>query len=174
MTEQEMISEMIKLQRKYDAAVYKEFDCEFNKEQCTLAMMDELGEFNHELKANWCYWKHTQKPVDYDKALEELADVWHFALSLTYHDLNETHITLNNKLLYVVKEGIEFNWEHVLYMLYDNQELSSLYLELFEVFANKLEILTVIGIKCGFSLKQVYEAYRKKNKINWERLANGY
>lgn len=50
MTNQEMLNEMIKLQKVYDSAVYKEFGCDFDEEKCKLAMIDEIGEFNHEIK----------------------------------------------------------------------------------------------------------------------------
>lgn len=163
MTNQQMINVMIALQRVYDDAVYEEFGCEFDKEKCTLALLDEIGEFNHELKANWCYWKKTQKPVDREKALEELADVWHFALSLTYHFFDE--LEKNNKYESYKFEGVQSE---------KNVELSLLYFGLQNNDYYRLEWLYAIGLKFGFSLEEVYEAYKKKNKTNWERLRNGY
>ena len=163
MTNQEMIDEMIKLQRAYDNAVYKEFNCEYDEEKCTLALLDEIGEFNHELKANWCWWKKTQKPVDREKALEELADVWHFALSLTYHFFDE-----------LVKKNKTEHYEFVGVQGEQSVELSLLYFGLQNNNYYRLERLYAIGLKFGFSLEEVYEAYGKKNKTNWERLENGY
>lgn len=167
---QEMIDEMIEMQRSYDEAVYKEFGCEYDKEKCTLALFDELGEFNHELKANWCYWKKTQKPVDREKALEELADVWHFALSLVYHNYDEIRV-YNEEM---AREMIIISSSRIEVMSKENKKLSEWYFDLFDIFSNRIETLIVIGIKCGFSLEEVYEAYKKKNKTNWERLENGY
>lgn len=163
MTNQEMIDEMIKLQRAYDNAVYKEFDCEYDEEKCTLALLDEIGEFNHELKANWCWWKKTQKPVDREKAIEELADVWHFALSLTYHLFDE-----------LVKKNKTEHYEFFDVQGEQSVELSLLYFGLQNNKYYRLENLHAIGLKIGFSLEEVYEAYKKKNKTNWERLENGY
>ncbi len=154
MTNQEMIDEMVELQKKYDNAVYKEFNCKYDEEKCLLALIDELGEFNHEFKANWCYWKKTQAPVDKAKALEELADIWHFALSLSYHQ--RTNVEFTNEL-----ENIQY-------------PLSGLYSYLIDDKMYRLEILNEIGKRCGFELEVVYEAYKRKNKINWERLATGY
>lgn len=108
MTEQKMIDEMIDLQRKYDAAVCKEFNCTFDKEKTRLAMIDELGEFNHEVKKSWCWWKKTQKDIDKNKTL------------------------------------------------------------------TMFDTLYAIGKKFDFSMEDVYEAYKKKNKTNWERLASNY
>ena len=46
-----------------------------------IAYLDEVGELIHELKPLWCYWKKSQKEVDKQRVLEELADCLHFALS---------------------------------------------------------------------------------------------
>ena len=46
-----------------------------------IAYLDEVGELIHELKPIWCYWKKSQKEVDKQRVLEELADCLHFALS---------------------------------------------------------------------------------------------
>lgn len=170
MTNQEMIDEMIELQRAYDKAVYKEFNCEYDEEKCTLALLDEIGEFNHELKANWCYWKKTQKPIDREKALEELADVWHFTLSLVYHDFDEIYKHHEE----FAKEIIKIDFKNIKIMLTEHKTLSEWYFDLTDIFSNKIEVLIIIGIKCGFSLEEVYEAYKKKNKTNLERLENGY
>ena len=35
-----------------------------------MASFDELGEVNHEMKAEWCYWKKSQEPVNRDKLKE--------------------------------------------------------------------------------------------------------
>ncbi len=156
MRKQEMINEMIELQKKYDEAVYKEFGCQFDEEKVTLAMIDEIGEFNHEVKASWCYWKRTQAPINPVKALEELVDVWHFALSLTYHAFENE---------YKIAESIEADNDYKLSFLY-KQVIDNPYL--------RLHALAQIGLKYEFDLEQIYEAYKKKNKTNWERLANGY
>ena len=48
-----------------------------------IAYLDEVGEFIHELKPLWCYWKKEKKPIDKQKVLEELSDCLHFYLSYT-------------------------------------------------------------------------------------------
>ncbi len=162
MTEQEMIDEMVKLQRAYDAAVYKEFNCEFDDEKCRLAMIDEIGEFNHEMKANWCWWKKTQKPVDREKALEELVDIWHFALSLSNH--------LTDLLDF---DDLYYDFVPETYSV-KNKTVSELYEKIMIEGSYRLEYLYELGKKADFTLEDVFEAYKKKNKVNWERLANGY
>lgn len=162
MTNQEMINEMLTMQRALDEAIYKEHGTEFDEEKCTLAMIDEIGEFNHEIKSTWCWWKKSQKEMDRDKTLEELVDIWHFALSLTYHysDL----LVKNNKFdcyKFDDAQGVE------------NEKLSYLYFWLQHKY-HVLESLYAIGLKFGFTLEDVYNAYKKKNQVNYERLANNY
>ena len=54
-----------------------------------IAYLDEVGELIHELKPLWCYWKKSQKEVDKQRVLEELADCLHFALSYELNRLED-------------------------------------------------------------------------------------
>ncbi len=150
-----MINEMLKMQRALDDAIYNEHNVEFDDEKCMLAMIDEIGEFNHEVKSTWCWWKKSQEPIDRDKALEELVDIWHFALSLTYH----------YDAVYFCEEENEYEPETPLSVLYNN---------ICCVDGFQLIALILLGLRFGFSLEDVYEAYKKKNKVNFERLNKGY
>ncbi len=158
MTNQEMINDMIKMQRALDDAICKEHEVEFDEEKCILAMIDEIGEFNHEVKSSWCWWKKSQKPIDKEKALEELVDIWHFALSLTYHSY----------------DACKCEYELYKYDIRKEEKLSMLYSGVVNSLSIRLEHLKAIGEKFGFSLEDVYEAYKKKNQVNYERLANNY
>ena len=55
---------------------------EIDPNKIRVAYIDEVGEFIHELKPKWCYWKNKFKEMDKRKTLEELSDCMHFALSL--------------------------------------------------------------------------------------------
>ena len=78
----ELIKEMLKMQAKLDEAIMKEYGLyTIDEEKLSFAILDEVGELTHELKGNWCYWKKTQPPVDGEKVLGELVDIWHFVLS---------------------------------------------------------------------------------------------
>lgn len=156
MTNQQMINDMLTMHVALDEAIYKEHGVEFDEEKCTLAMIDEIGEFNHEIKSTWCWWKKSQKEMDREKALEELVDIWHFALSLTYHCYESTP--------YIFNEPNEPS----------ENRLSDLYWKLIYANYHRLETLYEIGLKFGFSLEDVYNAYIKKNQVNYERLANNY
>jgi dimeric dUTPase (all-alpha-NTP-PPase superfamily) len=77
-SELRMIETMLKKQDELNSAIMKEFGLTtISKEQIDLATLDEIGEFTHELKGDWCWWKKSQAPVDEEKALGELVDIWH-------------------------------------------------------------------------------------------------
>lgn len=80
-SELRMIETMLKKQDELNSAIMKEFGLTtISKEQIDMATLDEIGEFTHELKGDWCWWNKSQEQVDRSKVLEELADVFHFVL----------------------------------------------------------------------------------------------
>lgn len=80
-TDLRMIETMLKKQDELNSAIMKEFGLTtISKEQIDMATLDEIGEFTHELKGDWCWWKKSQEPVNRNKAMEELADIFHFVL----------------------------------------------------------------------------------------------
>lgn len=82
MTSTELIKDMLERQKAYDAEVFKKHNVDYvSKSQLESALFDELGELMHAQKSDWCWWKKTQAPVDDNKVLGELVDVWHFVLS---------------------------------------------------------------------------------------------
>lgn len=77
----EMIKDMLERQKRHDAEVFKKHKItSVSRQQLESALFDELGELMHAQKADWCWWKFTQEPVDVDKVIEEYIDVVHFAL----------------------------------------------------------------------------------------------
>lgn len=155
-----LLNEMIEMQKALDSAIEKEFKLEYGidrrytLEGLKIALLDEIGEMIHESKANWCWWKKTQKPVDREKLLEELVDCYHFALSIAYH------------------EHYEFSKEAINYLL--PRSLSWLVAKMLTSSELILEIMVCITRKIGFTIDDVYEAYKKKNKVNYERIEENY
>lgn len=71
------IIEMLKMQEALDNSFLQYMgNDKLDVEKVRMALFDELGEVNHEMKAKRCYWKKSQKPVDRDKLKEEISDVW--------------------------------------------------------------------------------------------------
>ncbi|WP_462289454.1 dUTP diphosphatase [Holdemanella biformis] len=165
----ELIKKMLQTQAKLDEAIMDEYGLEkLDEENLKMAILDEIGELTHELKANWCWWKKTQEPVDMGKVLEELIDVWHFVLSYQNHFVNG-------------EKGIEYtctfkrNSKQILTFLRNNKfSLTDAFSDLVSWKWDKLERLTAITEFLGFTIEQVYKAYCGKNKINYKRLKEGY
>lgn len=165
----ELIKEMLQMQSKLDEAIMKEYGLdEIDEEKLCFAILDEVGELTHELKGNWCWWKKTQAQVDKEKVLGELVDVWHFVLSYQNHFING-------------EKGIEYtctfkrNSKNILSLMRNNKfGLTVAFSDLVSWKWDKLERLTAITEYLGFTIEDVYQAYCDKNKVNYQRLKEGY
>ena len=157
------------MQAKLDEAIMKEYGliCIY-EENLSFAILDEVGELTHELKANWCWWKKTQAPVDKEKVLGELVDIWHFVLSWQNNFNNsEEGLLTDDEIMEKVDDNrwsIEEYGKGIVIKLAD-LSYSPLW---------KVEPLIAITEYLGFTIEQVYEAYCGKNKINYQRLKEGY
>lgn len=168
-SELRMIETMLKKQDELNSAIMKEYGLTtISKEQIDLATLDEIGEFTHELKGEWCWWKKTQAPVDRKKVLGELVDIWHFVLSWQNHFkdgeegmINARAVVRNSKRILNLIKTKEYRL---------SEELS----DLVAWPLCKLERLIAIAEYLGFTIEQVYEAYCDKNKVNYQRLESGY
>lgn len=165
----ELIKEMLQMQEKLDEAIMKEHGLEeIEEEKLNMAILDEIGELTHELKANWCWWKKTQAPVDDKKVLGELVDIWHFVLSWQNHFnhgeewLRKEEVMIENIKQYVW--GLKNLRKEFVYVLTDLPSFTD----------SRVEALIAITEYLGFEVEQVYEAYCEKNKINYQRLKEGY
>lgn len=167
--EYDLIKEMLDMQEKLDEAIMKEYGLtEIDEENLRMAILDEVGELTHELKANWCWWKKTQAPVDRKKVLGELVDVWHFVLSLQNHFKDGEEGLRKEKVM--VEKIKQYVWgmknikKEFVYVLTDLPSFTD----------SRVEALIAITEYLGFEVEQVYEAYCRKNKINYQRLKEGY
>lgn len=165
----ELIKEMLQMQTKLDEAIMKEYGLdEIDEEKLNMAILDEVGELTHELKANWCWWKKTQPQVDGEKVLGELVDIWHFVLSWQNNFNNsEEGLLTDDEIMEKVDDNrwsIEEYGKGIVIKLAD-LSYSPLW---------KVEPLIAITEYLGFTVEQVYSAYCDKNKINYQRLKEGY
>ena len=113
-----------------------------------MALFDELGEVNHEMKAEWCYWKKSQEPVNRDKLKEELADVWHFALTL--HRL-KNGFTFNDRVLYGIKWVDEYtSWFGIVEIINRTDYINDV-----------IYYVILLTEKLGFTFEEMYDAYVK-------------
>lgn len=158
-----LVKEMLQMQKKLDEAIMKEHNLiEITREQLEMAILDEVGELTHELKGDWCWWKKTQAPVEYKKVLGELVDIWHFVLSYTYNYSDVTFTDID----WIVGKGINtFEKEGLACSLANIVNAED---------ENKLFYLIAVSLCLGFTIEQVYKAYCDKNKVNYQRLKEGY
>ena len=134
----------------------------------SFAILDEVGELTHELKGNWCWWKKSQAPVDNDKVLGELVDIWHFVLSYQNHfDGGEEKLRTEEQMIDYARTcfcEIKVFKTGIICVLADLPSIKS----------EKLERLIAITEYLGFTIEDVYKAYCDKNKVNYQRLKEGY
>lgn len=168
--EYELIKEMLHKQAELDESIMSAYGLEeIDEEKLSLAILDEVGELTHELKGNWCWWKKTQAPVDKEKVLGELVDVWHFVLSYT-NNFND-----GESMFDTGTDEFDRGYKYYLSKTHFNKNaLTNLFSELIDSWLEKLVILVVITEYLGFTIEQVYKAYCVKNKINYQRLKEGY
>lgn len=167
--EYELIKKMLQMQSKLDEAIMKEYGLdEIDEEKLNMAILDEVGELTHELKANWCWWKKSQAPVDNEKVLGELVDIWHFILSWqNYFMRGEEGLRKEKVMIETIKQyvwGLKNLQKEFGYVLTDLPCSTDC----------RVEALIAITEYLGFEVEQVYAAYMRKNAINMERLKNGY
>lgn len=168
-SELRMIETMLKKQDELNSAIMKEFGLTtISKEQIDMTTLDEIGEFTLELKGDWCWWKKSQEPVNRNKALEELADVFHFVLiyellygKRTYLDDPEYDLESPRDYMPMVQVDIGFGIANAL-------------ITILKLADGRLMYLLALSEHLGFCLEEVYAAYMRKNAINMERLKNGY
>ena len=156
----EKILEMLKMQEALDNSFLQYMgNDKLDIKKVRMALFDELGEVNHEMKAEWCYWKKSQKPVNRDKLKEELSDVWHFALTL--HRLRYG-ITFDRFFNFLLRDEYVFiKWFDIIKYIITSNEY-----ELYRVI--------ILTEKLGFTFDEMFDAYMEKNKINYERMKRGY
>ena len=155
------IKNMLDMQRRLDDKVEEVHNCTIGIKNLEMALLDEIGELTHELKYTWCWWKKTQAPVDKEGVLEELIDVLHFALSYENQYGLSTHVTY--------EEQIQFEKKHI--SVYG---LASVLADLIERGDGLVERTIAIGESLSFTIEEMFEEYKKKNKVNYQRLESGY
>lgn len=164
----EQLKEMFQMQRTLNENILNEFGEEvMTEEKLELAIIDELGELTHELKGDWCWWKKTQKPVDRKRVLEELVDVYHFVMT---SEMMRRYSSTDKEIDFIVKK---YNFYISYFDEIKNERLDYLIGDI-SATCDKLGELLKLTKCLGFKFDEVYQEYLNKNKINYERLKNGY
>ena len=145
------IKKMLEAQKELDKANMKKSGLnEYPLEMVQTAYRVELGELLQEWK-QFKFWKINKGEIDREKMLEEWADCMHFALSLFIQEEIEEDIS-----------------EYCSYL--ETYEIIERCFNLYFVLENTL----ALGLKLGYTLEELEQAYWRKNKINWGRIEGGY
>lgn len=166
----ELVKEMLRMQESLDQKIMKTHDLKsISKQQLNMAILDEVGEFTHELKGDWCWWKKSQEPVDRNKALEELADIFHFVLiyELLYGKRNYSTNSGYDQ------ENGQYNYSHMV-RIDIGFGIANALITILKLVDCRLMYLLALSEHLGFCLEEVYAAYMRKNAIDMVRLKNGY
>lgn len=169
------LKEMLEMQAKLDEAIFAEHGTSYEEilknHGFFYAILDELGEWNHERKPMWCWWKKGMAMVNGAKELEEFVDVFHFVMS---HDLAYFK-TPKAVIMELVEpsEPMPLFYEDV-EPLNPSKGVMALYNLLEGEYYPLIYVFLRIAKGSGYTFEDIYNKYMAKNKINFERLANGY
>lgn len=165
----ELIKEMLQMQAKLDEEIMKEYGlAEIDKKNLGFAILDKVGELAHELKGEWRWWKKYQAFVNEEKVLGELFDIWHFVLSY------QNHFGSGEEELRAEEQMIDHARTCFCEIRVFETGIICLLSDLSRIESEKLERLIAITEYLGFTIEDVYKAYCGKNKINYQRLKEGY
>ena len=154
------IKELIEEQQKLDEAMFEKAGIkQYPTDDMLLAYKVKVGEALNEW-AGFKFWK-TNKRVDRDALLEELADCLHFALSLEGYSYDYSY----NYERYEGKNKWKYAEEE-----HDIEHYASWCFRDCEYLGNTI----ALALSMGFTRKELVDAYYKKRNINFERAKNGY
>lgn len=131
-----------------------------------IALNVEIHEFINECFKVWKYWK--KKEMDMDKLIDEAIDVIHFCML----QINKNNVDLD----YTAQDVVDHNINRR--TLCDRNQVKDVLYRL-STQPNKdvkviLGDILVLLDYYGFTTSDILSAYNKKNKVNFERLNNGY
>lgn len=170
----EQLKELAQLQKEYDEAVLKQKGIEkYPTDNMRVALFVELGELMNEFPTKFKRWKSTAKDSRY-KGLEEYVDALHFQLSLAnfarlkfasscWYDFYAMEYYPDIDMYLHVEFGNFYTFSDILQYCVG---------ECFNI--KGIISLFMIGNILGFTWDEIYEAYKKNNAVNWERLKTGY
>lgn len=168
------LAELLEMQQVLDLAIYKEHNIKkYPLHNKRIALVTELGEMFNEIPSVFKYWKKTAED-NRDKALEEYVDALHFALSLTNY-YAEDYLNMDTEEL-----NYRFDYYRASLNSYGFIEpystAAEVSISLARIIGREMEFkkMAEIGGALGFYWEEIYNAYKEKNEINYQRLKEGY
>ena len=173
------LEKLYKMQEELDNYIIKNRNITMNEaellDKTILALLVEVGELAN---ATRCF-KHwsTKGPESKERLLDELADIWHFYLSIG----NQIGIKLDKQLIYensnvweTLDEGKTDNFITLYLMIsFIADDIYGLY-NRDEYYIKLGTFLMGVGEVLGFTDEEVEQAYMKKHEENYRRQREGY
>lgn len=162
-----MLTELFELQREVDRIIENKIDVNFNDtlNERKIAFKVELSEFANEI-GFFKYWKKSHVKND-ERIKDEWSDCLAFLLSITNSIISDKKEfeRINNKYIMV---GCSLSLEFLYNQLHYNK--LKCFIDLYDCFIT----LYKIGVKLGYNVDELNEAYRNKSKENIRRAKEGY
>lgn len=158
----DQLKELLEMQRVLDESILTAKGIkEYPLENMKVALFVELGELMNEFPTKFKHWKSSAKD-NREKGLVEYVDCLHFVLSLAnqdeYFELHTPYEEAQFKYIHGIWETI-----NLISRAIEGDFFISLFLGLFQ-----------LGKELGFTWEEIYEAYKRKNEVNYQRLRSGY
>jgi dimeric dUTPase (all-alpha-NTP-PPase superfamily) len=188
MTNIEYIKEMFELQQKLNDETngvgwengYTKNGKIINWKRCIYMECAELID-----SFNWKHWKDIDKPIDWENAVIEVVDIWHFIVSLVLEDGKVNRGKGIDRMVRDVTDiqGFE-RFVKEPYSLKDDasaeiiNDIEKIIHETtgfkVEIYDSLLKNYFSLALKCGVNLKILYKYYVAKNVLNGFRQDHGY
>lgn len=146
------IAELLKRQKMLDEKFdKKETVRERTIKGIRIAYFGEYGELLQETKSKWNYWKNSCKEINKQRALEELSDCLHFALSYVNNDYFNSLIRNKDiRFQMLLFEQEEYDFETVL------EFLSNLYNN-----ADQFAMILILAKKMGATEQEFLKVHHE-------------
>lgn len=161
----EQLKELLEMQKALDDAFMKSNGLVYDEQiadNMRVALIVEVGELMNEFPTKFKHWKKTA--IDNrEKGLIEFVDCLHFVLSLFNYEKPAFSTCLEYDRNNELKNGNDSLYENLSLITSVDYQSETKILYLFE-----------LGNYLGFTWEEIYQAYKAKNEVNYERIKNGY
>lgn len=131
----------------------------------SIALNVEVHEFINAAHKAWKYWK--RKDMNMDDVLIEAIDVIHFCMLKLNKSISETEFIAHHIAVETYSRHKYKSDDSVKHAIY------GLSVDTHNVRERLITVLQILDYY-GFTSQDIIRAYNKKNKVNFERLAEGY
>jgi len=126
---------------------------------------------------NWKHWKDINKDIDWDNAIIELVDIWHFVMSLALEDFKvKGRVKLDSLVRDITdvqgfedfcKEPYDRDSTEPMELINDVESIINMTTGFnLDIYDGLLKEYFSMCLKCGVNLKVLYKFYIAKNILN--------